>query len=170
MASTRHATYASGESEGQIESLSQKLLDRTRKQIREMDNHAVMSPKWLEMAQNLSKIGKICDAESQIDVDKKEATLWDGNENVLRFILEDGKLNQMLRTMVEFKTVQRKEGCLPNPDVCRMFETGLGIIFKHMFAHLEALQTTDLPLLLEHIITCLARADVCGEVSQGANM
>ena len=165
MASTRQSKYASGESEGQIESLSQKLLDRTRTEIRSMGNHAVLSQKWLEMAENLGKIGKICDAESKIDVGSKDATLWDGNENVLRFILEDGKLNQMLRTMVEFKTFQRKEGNMENAEACNKFEAGLGIILKHMFAHLEALQTTDLPLLLQHVTSCLATSEVCGEVS-----
>ncbi|CAN0073809.1 unnamed protein product, partial [Phaeothamnion confervicola] len=41
----------------------------------------------------------------------------------------------------------------------RKFEAGMGMVLRHVWSHPEAMQTTDLPLLLHHI------ADVLGDAA-----
>ena len=65
------------------------------------------------------RIAKISDMEASVAASKDDATLWETEEQALRYLLEDGKLNLCLRNMVEFKTHQRQ--CFlsnESPAVC----------------------------------------------------
>ena len=150
--------YAAGESENQIEALSSKLLARTREQIRNMGSFEILSQPWVEMAKNIYKLGRIATSESKFASKKVDQTLWEGEENVLRFIVEDGKLNLCLRNMVEFKAHQREKKSVNKRDtdgkgshILVKFEGGLGTILRFTWEHSEAVQTTDLLLLIQHI-------------------
>ena len=74
-----------------------------------------------------------------------------------RYILEDGKLNVCLRMLVDFTNFQRSSRSLTADQQEKMdaFEKGLGQVLRNTWKHVEALQTTDLPLLLEHITEVL---------------
>jgi len=57
--------------------------------------------------------------------------------------------------MVEYKTFEREQRELENSGIRQeligfmdKFETGLGAILKNAWMHVEAIQTTDLPLLI----------------------
>ncbi len=66
-----------------------------------------MSDPWFEMAEIFGRVAHISDVESQLPASKKgDATLWETEEQALRFLLEDGKLNLCLRILIEFKTRQ----------------------------------------------------------------
>lgn len=59
------------------------------------------------MAEIFGRVAHISDVESQLPASKKgDATLWETEEQALRFLLEDGKLNLCLRILIEFKTRQ----------------------------------------------------------------
>jgi hypothetical protein len=60
------------------------------------------------MAEIFGRIANISDVESKLPSTKKDATLWETEEQALRFLLEDGKLNLCLRNLIEFKTGQTK--------------------------------------------------------------
>lgn len=47
------------------------------------------------------------DMESSVAVSKADATLWETEEQALRYLLEDGKLNLCLRNMIAYKANQR---------------------------------------------------------------
>ena len=66
-----------------------------------------MSDPWLETAEVFGRMATISDMESKLSAGKSDAaTLWETEEQALRFLLEDGKLNLCLRSLVEFKKAQ----------------------------------------------------------------
>ncbi len=75
------------------------------------------------MADIFGRVANITDVESKLPSAKENATLWETEEQALRFVLEDGKLNLCLRILIEFKAKQietRKHGrgpivSYPNP-------------------------------------------------------
>lgn len=58
------------------------------------------------MAETFGRIASITDMESKLAGPKNDGTLWETEEQALRFLLEDGKLNLCLRTLIEFKQNQ----------------------------------------------------------------
>ncbi len=58
------------------------------------------------MADIFGRVANISDVESKLPSAKESATLWETEEQALRFILEDGKLNLCLRLLIEFKSKQ----------------------------------------------------------------
>lgn len=60
------------------------------------------------MAEIFGRIASISEMEAKLSVSKDDATLWETEEQALRFLLEDGKLNLCLRSLVEFKENQFK--------------------------------------------------------------
>ncbi len=144
-----------------MESLTERLAQDLRRHIRQLNNCPILSDAWLECADTFGRIANISDMESRLSADKNpkgSATLWETDEQALRFLLEDGKLNFSLRSMVEYKDKQRKsisggrEGPLfIHRAECEKFEFGLGVVLRNAWSHIEALQTTDLSLLLNYI-------------------
>lgn len=59
------------------------------------------------MAEVFGRMATISDMESKLSAGKNDsATLWETEEQALRYLLEDGKLNLCLRSLVEFKKSQ----------------------------------------------------------------
>ncbi len=140
------------------------------------ENFPILSDPWFDMAEIFGRIANISDVESKLPSTKKDATLWETEEQALRFLLEDGKLNLCLRNLIEFKTGQTKArkaergAMVPHVTAfygflfihfqfvqidfvneCDKFEKGLGTIMRNAWLHVEVLQTTDLPALMNHI-------------------
>ena len=65
-----------------------------------------MSDPWFEMAEVFGRLATISDMESNLSSAKNDCTLWETEEQALRFLLEDGKLNLCLRNLMEFKQNQ----------------------------------------------------------------
>ena len=58
------------------------------------------------MAETFGRVAHISNVESNLPSAKKDGTLWETEEQALRFLLEDGKLNLCLRSLIEFKSRQ----------------------------------------------------------------
>ena len=72
--------------------------------------------------------------------------------------MEDGKLNLCLRLLVDYKqymsAIHRGGEQLSEEaqqKTADKFEQSLGTVLKNAWFHVEALQTTDLPLLIDYI-------------------
>ena len=119
----------------------------------------------MKMCDALARIGNITAMEVTLPKDNKDATLWDCDELALRFLLEDGKLNLILRNLIAFKQLQYEmidKGKAPKEEfkqAASKFEIGTGVTLKHAWLHIEALQTTDLPMMIEYICTVLTMAN-----------
>jgi len=97
--------------------------------------------------------------------------IWDHKEDhTIRHVVEEGKVNLLLRLLSEFKeeermlssgqrnlddTVKLSELKDQNElkDKMKLFETNLGYILKFCFYSIEALQTLDVYQLFDHITT-----------------
>jgi hypothetical protein len=79
----------------------------------QQDNYPILSDPWFEMADTFGRLANVSDVESALPSAKKDGTLWETEEQALRFLLEEGKLNMSLRSLTEFKSRQiqsRREG------------------------------------------------------------
>lgn len=155
--------YGSKQGVDQFESLTDKLVADLRRNIRNMESFPILSDPWIEMTETFGRIASITDVESSLSSGKGESsTLWETEEQALRFMLEDGKLNLCLRSLADFKKSQIQARAatdhiiLKFPKECDKFEKGLGSIMKNAWSHVEVLQTTDIPLLVNHIADVLS--------------
>ncbi|ETV71902.1 hypothetical protein H257_13032 [Aphanomyces astaci] len=148
---TRYAKTADVDS---LEKLSLKLTADLRNHIRFLGDYPVLSAEWREMARNMMRFGEISEMERHMPK-QDNATLWECEELALRYILEDGKLNLCLRLLVEYKDyehgISQRDLDPEAKELISQFERGLGVMLKNAWLHVEALQTTDLPLLLEYV-------------------
>lgn len=170
--SHKSVKYGSKEDVDEMDSLSERLGQDLRKHIRLLSNAPVLSDAWLETAEIFGRIANISDMESKISESKSaNSTLWETEEQALRFLMEDGKLNLSLRSMVDFKAMQRfsinagtQESMAEYAAQCDKFEKGLGVVLRNAWNHVEVVQTTDLQMLLQHIVdvldSCFEHTDV----------
>lgn len=145
--------------------------------VRDLSLTPPLSEPWLGNAERLMRVANVSEMEKKL---KKEgapdATLWEGEELGLRYLLEDGKLNLTLRLLDEYVTwlaalgrplsvseviVRRVYGSLRVASAykpilsrqaseavpCAKFEFGICVTLANAWLHKEALQTTDMPLL-----------------------
>lgn len=103
----KSAKYSAKDDNDELGSLATKLATDLRKHIRGLGSFPILSSQWLEMAEIFGRIASISDMESKLPSPKDDATLWETEEQALRFLLEDGKLNLCLRNMIEYKQYQR---------------------------------------------------------------
>jgi hypothetical protein len=100
--------------------------------------------------------------------------LWDQNHDELatRALLEEGKLNLLMRILHTFKTAQRdkdtfneavgnaaKRKGMATEEIlsqCRMMEQSAGLLLQYALRHVESLQVLDVPELMEHCAETLA--------------
>ncbi|OQS07911.1 hypothetical protein THRCLA_00094 [Thraustotheca clavata] len=155
---SRLGRYEKSSDADSIERLSSKLTADLRNHVRFMADYPILSDEWKEMAKNMTRFGEISEMERKLPK-QENATLWECEELALRYILEDGKLNLCLRILVEYKEYERNTAIRDfDPDTKKLmasFERGLGVMLKNAWLHVEALQTTDLPLLIEYVATIL---------------
>ena len=149
--------YSSKAESDALEDLSKKLADDLRKHIRKLASFPLFADAWFEMADVLGRVANVSDMESKLADGKEDKTLWETEEQALRFLLEDGKLNLCLKNLIEFKQHQRRARTVGSGPIfdfaaeCDKFERGLGIILRNAWSHVEALQTSDLTGLINHI-------------------
>jgi len=109
------------------------------------------------MADTFGRVANISEMEAKLPKDREDATLWECEELALRYVLEDGKLNLCLRNLIEYKHFERglrsNSSSVTADQMVKLdaFERGLGTVLRNAWRHIEALQTTDLPLLVEYI-------------------
>jgi len=78
--------YSAKESVDDIEEMSTRLAEDLRKHIRGLANYPLLSAPWCEMAEVCGRIANISDMESTLSDSKSDGTLWETEEQALRFI------------------------------------------------------------------------------------
>eukprot|EP00638_Chattonella_subsalsa_P001083 CAMPEP_0117753926 /NCGR_PEP_ID=MMETSP0947-20121206/12530_1 /TAXON_ID=44440 /ORGANISM="Chattonella subsalsa, Strain CCMP2191" /LENGTH=291 /DNA_ID=CAMNT_0005572929 /DNA_START=239 /DNA_END=1114 /DNA_ORIENTATION=- len=140
-------------------SISKTLSNDLRTHIRALGNFPILSDSWCSMADTFGRIANISEMEAKLPKDREDATLWECEELALRYVLEDGKLNLCLRNLIEYKNFERdmrnNASAVPvsseQKEKLDAFEKGLGTVLRNAWRHIEALQTTDVPLLINYI-------------------
>jgi len=159
--------------------LSRQLAVDLRKHVRKIEMNEPFSMPWNVMIESLMHVANIAMMEHRLPRESgdEDSTLWEGDELTVRFLLEEGKLNPCLRLMIEYKAAKEratqrlyeesaKECSLSDADAMRqrgvLFEQSLGVLLRCALLHVEAVQTTDLPLLMEHCSKILSAATALG--------
>uniref|UniRef100_K3X8B5 Uncharacterized protein n=1 Tax=Globisporangium ultimum (strain ATCC 200006 / CBS 805.95 / DAOM BR144) TaxID=431595 RepID=K3X8B5_GLOUD len=155
MSSARKANYAPKRERDTFEELSGKLTADLRTHVRFMADYPVLSDDWNQMAEQIGRIGDITEMERSLPK-QQDATLWECEEIALRYLLEDGKLNLCLRNLVDYneylkRMLERGPVKESTMETMHKFERGMGLTLKNAWLHAEAVQTTDIPLLIEYI-------------------
>jgi len=83
--------YTKGTSESKnndLEDISNRLASELRTKIRAMNAFEVFSRDWCNMAETCGRIAAISDVELSLSASKSDGTLWETDEQALRFITE----------------------------------------------------------------------------------
>eukprot|EP00992_Anisonema_acinus_P000101 TRINITY_DN10034_c0_g1_i2.p1 TRINITY_DN10034_c0_g1~~TRINITY_DN10034_c0_g1_i2.p1 ORF type:complete len:296 (+),score=57.71 TRINITY_DN10034_c0_g1_i2:78-965(+) len=143
-----------------LEKMTKRLTSDLRARVRRLAHFTPLSVEWIEMTDTLQHLASVAMMEEK-DSAKKDGSIWERDELCVRYIIEEGKINMLLRTMNEFKVFQytaMKEGSAKDEESrirMKIFEQSLGIVLKCTFTAVEALQTLDLTHLIEHIAVVL---------------
>ena len=86
-----------------LEGLSNRLTRDLKQNIRLIKDCPVLSDAWCEMADFVGRIKSITDIEAALPKEDESQTMWEGDELALRYVMEEGKLNLCLRTLVAFR-------------------------------------------------------------------
>jgi hypothetical protein len=159
--------YETKSDEDSMEALAKKLTDDLRKNIRALNDFSPLTEEWDGMADSLARIASITEMEQKIPKDNEDATLLECEELALRYILEDGKLNLCLRSLSDYQGFKNSatgsNASAPEKEAMLKFETNMGVVLKNAWMHIEALQTTDLPLLIGYITDVMSQASTMPE-------
>lgn len=141
--------------------LNERLSADLRNNVRKLGFYPVLTPAWKEMVTSLSRMAVVTEVESSMP-QAKDASLWETEEQAVRFVMEDGKLNLLLRSIVEYK--KHRIAVRNTPDelevlddiaLCDEFENMIGRVLHSCWLHVETLQTTDISALMDHIAAVL---------------
>lgn len=105
---SRKVAYEAGADSGALDELSRKLSGDLRKHVRKLEHSAPLSREWLVMIDSFLHISNIALMEHRLPREDDTATLWEGEELTVRYLLEEGKLNLCLRLMHEYKRKKRE--------------------------------------------------------------
>lgn len=155
-----------------LEKMTKRLTSDLRARVRRLAHYTPLSGEWIEMTDTLQHLASVALMEEK-DNTKKDGSIWERDELCVRYIIEEGKINMLLRTMNEFKLFHYnslKEGSLKDEESkvrMKIFEQSLGIVLKCTLSAVEALQTLDITHLIEHIAMVLKHSLESFEVTPG---
>uniref|UniRef100_A0A6U6J8M2 Uncharacterized protein n=1 Tax=Zooxanthella nutricula TaxID=1333877 RepID=A0A6U6J8M2_9DINO len=164
------------------------MTHQCRGLVRSIQHHPILTREWLELTGSLRMLARIVQRDlsragdaAAPDVAGRDSasagTLWDQgtSETAVRTLVEEAKVSLCLRMMHDFKAWdfdQRERAetlarAMQAHDLhearaeqaCRSFEQSLGVLLWRAFAHVETLQLTDIPLLIEHCALVLDHCD-----------
>lgn len=158
--------------------------DASRRYIRSLHQHPVLSAPWLELVQSLEQLARMTQLEMAMPAkntpveaqgrdNDSAGTLWDQerHESAIRILVEEAKVNLSIRMMEDYKRwhysslVEDRERQLDRR--CQQFEEALGFLLWRTLLHLETLQLTDVRLLLELCTLALSKCQQLGMDAPG---
>lgn len=150
-----------------------------RKLVKRLYQYPILSPEWISLVDVLTRLTHLVRLEGRLPPNTKvaesqgrnadsEGTLWDQeqNENAVRILVEEAKVNLCLRMMNDYKrwcydpqqleaSLQAARQALRYSEgqlhaLLAGFEESLGLLLRRAFVHVETLQLMDVPLLVDH--------------------
>lgn len=161
----KQSAYRKGEEQkDSMELLNERLAANLRAAVRKLGSFPVLSEPWADQVTCFARMATVTEMEGSMP-QQKDATIWETEEHAVRYVMEDGKLNLMLRSMIDFKRhvfdARNKPDELELKEhaaLCEEFELSLGRVLYCCWTHVEALQTTEMAPLMEYISEVLQRA------------
>uniref|UniRef100_A0A7S1KR03 Uncharacterized protein n=1 Tax=Percolomonas cosmopolitus TaxID=63605 RepID=A0A7S1KR03_9EUKA len=169
-----------------LERITKKFSVDLRNQVRKVQKVELMGKDWFILTDTLEHISKIANIEAKpkpheisslssyssihslaspssgsgsSHKQSHNQTLWEKEQFCVRYMVEEGKVNVLLRLLREWKQTKFSpqkvaEQLKVDPDVVRAkmrsFERSVGILLKCCFSSIEALQTLDTTELVVH--------------------
>ena len=173
-----------------------RLKAELREHIRFLSDYELLSSDWLRMAESMHQIANVAFMETSLPLvednpllqsgKKGQGTLWDQEKDELavRILLEEGKLNLVLRVLHRYKEASRQPGWAQTlqstadrfksevrtvAERCRVFEQSVGVLLRFVMTHIEALQIIDLPQFVQHASQVVQDATDRDELLDGAD-
>lgn len=170
---SRESSYAAAPSSSEttdevVSNLSRRLSGELRQQIRSLTLLEPFSPNWMLQQETVHHIAAFAIAETSAAASGKSVpsmigvtggpSLWEKDECCIRFLLEEGKTNLVLRLLVDYAAFASTEDGMralaQNPQVNepigRRYERDLCGLVEVMLRNVEGCQTIDLTLLIEY--------------------
>ena len=184
----RETNYETQNYEKSREKKTKKLTQEVRKLCQSIHSLKPLDKDWKEMSLNLKRLTEIAfnekaalfmNNEDDENMMQSTTTLWDNNDDyndsnnnlslnecVVRLLLEEGKLNLLLRLLTNFKYIEFKDNfkvsmeieCNKNKirmssllQLCLIYEQSLGILLFFCIERIESLQILDSEHLISYI-------------------
>jgi hypothetical protein len=152
------------ESKDGFEALGLRLELELKNSVSGIATHDVLSAEWYEQIKVFTRLATITTVEQKLSSGRKEEnTLWETEEQALRFLVEEGKLLPVLRLLVAFKERQREDPSLGGATQeeikkCEDFEKAVGSVLCKLWSYVEGLQMTEIPLLITYVASVVDHA------------
>jgi len=193
--SKRTAAYTEDEaSREDIQDAVQTKVKATqiRNDVRSIQVHPVLSEEWLQLTEVLHRLARVCQTDLLKPTDSTNiqdcvgrdgedgGTLWDqdSDEEVIRILVEECKINTCLRMLMDYKSwqyrpherLERLSAAIATTSFDALeleakavnVEYSLGLLLNRCCHHLEAMQLTDLACLIDHCAFCLRQCECSG--------
>lgn len=176
---TRAAEKETSESKREVEDQSKTATANLRESISEIEVSPPITRSWLYVNDQIKKVASVLSQDkesaspsscsviadslssSTTSSSVREKGLWElsGFDGV-RYLLEAGKLNVLLRIVLEYATFMQTPGGRDsiklNEDECAAFEKNCSIIFQASWKHAESVQTSELPLSASVLVSIMS--------------
>lgn len=177
---SRELNYEQPNFEKSREKKFKKLTNEVRRLSQSIHSHKPLDADWKEVCSHLKRLTEIAFVETADKMkNDNDTTLWENdesdqsiNESVVRLLLEEGKLNLILRLLTNFKNVEFQDEfrvlmeseCNSKKirmsvliQLCTIYEQSLGILLFFCIQKTESLQILDSEHLVEYISNIMAK-------------
>ena len=190
----REINYETPDFERSRERKLKKLTNEIRKLSQSVHSHKPLDNDWKSMCYDLKRLSEIAfdetntrqsnGNESEDEDDGDTQTLWDHADNdnaVVRLLLEEGKLNLLLRLLTNFKEMELRDDFKVSMEtecnrkkmrmssllqLCSLYEHSLGILLFFCVRRIESLQILDSAHLLGYIADILSKKNIAFKISK----
>lgn len=185
-ATNRKAAYLN--SEVSLESTREERINRLQKELREHVRSIVdydpLTKNWVRLSDSMQQVANVALMEEYLPQHsanpldqigkKKSGTLWDQekDEMTVRIILEEGKLNLILRLLYRYAVFHRSTEYEAAATKCAsemqcsvesvhrrslVFEQSLGVLLRFCMAHAECVQILDLSNVFDYCLEIMTK-------------
>jgi hypothetical protein len=172
-----NAASTSESKDSDVAALAKKLTSNLKESVSEIEVSPPITRSWLYVNDQIRKVASVVSQEksssaisstasdpsssSSSSVVEKSKGLWESSGfDGVRYLLEAGKLNVMMRIVLEYvmfmQTPSGRESVVLNEAECSAFESNCAIIFQAAWNHVESVQTSELPLSASVLVSIMS--------------
>ena len=172
-----NAASTSESKDSDVATLAKKLTSNLKDTVSEIEVSPPITRSWLYVNDQIRKVASVVSQEksssaisntasdpsssSSSSVVVKSKGLWESSGfDGVRYLLEAGKLNVMMRIVLEYvmfmQTPSGRESVVLNEAECSAFESNCAIIFQAAWNHVESVQTSELPLSASVLVSIMS--------------
>lgn len=145
-----------------MEKATKRLTGDIRQKVRRITAVSLYTHEWMEQTELFDQLAfsALREEHDSMDAPQKESTVWERDEPCIRIIVEEGKVNLIMRSLAEFKanSAAIRECTGELSAAINSYERSVGIILRCCVTAIEALQIMDIRAFLDYISATLDNA------------